>query len=261
MRSRSIFLLLSIACVAPAQLDTVQRGAAISIKVESFSQGQLALAGIVNKHHGGFADRRQMSSESGRHSGWTRVIVPKSELDALMVDLRSVGKVYGEKMTLTDQTSLHEDLGKRSERLKQHEQRLSNILTSRRGLRGSDLLYVQERLYRASTDQDSLLEQRDAIPLRSAKSSVVVDLFEPTPVKMEPRGPMGHVKAAFEGAFRGLAFGLLGLIGPLLNLILVAIVAWIAWLIFRRPIRNAVARLRPQLKRTAPPTQTEPPPA
>lgn len=226
------------------QIDTVRRGAAISIKVASFQQAQDEMFQQVAKHGGIAADRRQMSSEGGRHSGWTRVIVPKAQLDSFLADLRTLGKVYGEKLSLFDGASLYDDLGKRAERLKQHEQRLSNILTQRKGLRGSDILFVQERLYRASTDEDTLAEQRDAIPLQAAKSSVIVMLFEPTPIKEQPRGIAGHVKATFDEALRGLGLGLLGLVGPILNLLVFAVVLGAFWLLFRRPIRRVFGKLK-----------------
>jgi hypothetical protein len=226
-----------------AQADLAKRGAAITVKVDSYPESQKALFDLVAKHQGAAADRDSHASEKGKHSGWVRVMVPKGELDSFLVELRQLGRVYGEKMSLQDYTEEHESLGKRAERLKQHEQRLSSILSSNRKLRGSDILYVQERLFRASVDEDLLMQQRNTLAASAQKSSVIVTFFEPTPVKEVPHGILGHAKAAFTEALRGLAFTALGMIGTLLNLVLFALVIWIIWLVFRKPIKALYARV------------------
>lgn len=244
-RSTVLFSLLFVAIgAARADVDALRRGAAITLKVSSFTDAEAKLLALVDEHHGLAADRRQVSSEGGRLSGWTRVVLPKTQLDSFLADLRQLGKSYGEKLNMADGSSLYEDLGKRAERLRQHEQRLSNVLAQRKGLRGSDILFVQERLYRASTDEDTLTEQRDAVPARAAKSSVVVTFFEPAPIKEEPRGIAGHVKATFEEALRGLAFTLLSWVGTLMNWSIMAIGAGLVWFLFRRPIRATFRRVK-----------------
>jgi hypothetical protein len=225
-------------------LDLVKRGAAVTVKVESYADAQKGLADLVAKHGGTAADRHRVASEKGRHSGWLRVQVPKANLDAFLGDVRQLGKVYGERLSLEDRSEEYLSLGKRAERLRQHEARLSGILGSGRRLRGSDILYVQERLFRASVDEDSLLQQREALAARTPTSSVVVTFFEPTRLKEEPRGFIGHAKAAFEDGLRNLALTGLGLIGSLMHLLVYAIIAWVLWLLFRRPLLRVWERLR-----------------
>jgi hypothetical protein len=227
-----------------AQPDLIKRGAAITVKVESYPEAQKALAELVRRHGGTAADRHRVASEKGRHSGWSRMRVPKATLDAFLADTRQLGKVYGERLSLDDRKEQYVSLGKRAERLKQHEQRLAGILQSGRRLRGSDILYVQERLFRASVDEDMLLQQREMLASTAGTSSVVVMLFEPTPIKDEPRGAAGHAKAAVEGALRELALSVLGFLGTLLHLIVYGLIAWVLWLVFRKPLARGMERLR-----------------
>ena len=56
------------------------------------------------------------------------------------------------------------------------------VLTADRRMRGSDILYVQERLFRASVDESLLLAgARGFRPRNAQSSSLLVFLFEPTP--------------------------------------------------------------------------------
>jgi hypothetical protein len=240
-------LVLAVAFLASSaysQPDLVKRGAAISVKVPSYAEGQKELFALVQKHGGTEADRQRASSEKGRHSGWWRVLVPKSNLDAFLADVRKTGKVYGEKLSLEDRSEEYASLGHRAERLREHQKRLGGILQSTRRLRGGDILFVQERLFRASVDEDMLAQRRETLASTTGTSSVIVNFFEPSPVKEAPVGPIGHVKAAVVDAFRNLALSGIGLIGTLLYLIVYGLIGWVLWLVFRKPIRALYERIR-----------------
>jgi hypothetical protein len=246
-------LALAAACLhAQGSPDLVKRGAAITVKVESYPGAQKALSDLVAKHRGTAADRHSQDSEKGKQSGWIRVMVPKASLDGFLGEVRQLGKVYGERLSLENNAEEYAALASRAERLKQHEQRLSGILGSTRRLRGSDILYVQERLFRASVDEDSLRQQREALAKNAVSSSVIVTFFEPTIVKEEPRGVVGRVSAAFQDAFRSLAMTALGLIGTLLHWLVYGLIAWILWLIFRRPLRSLYDKVRDSLELPGP---------
>jgi hypothetical protein len=257
MKRKLLFLLLiafAIAAGVPAaaqQPDLIKRGGAITVKVASYPEAQKALYELVTQLGGTAADRLSSESEKGKTSGWSRVRVPKAALDRLMAGIRSMGIVYGERLSLKDDSETYLMLGKRAERLKQHQQRLSGILESQKRLRGSDILYVQERLFRASVDEDTLMQTRQGLADSATTSSVIVTFFEPKFLKEPPRGILGHVKAAFSDAFRGLALAALGSIGTVLTLLIYLIVGWVLWRIFRRPIREAFRKTKAFFEPTA----------
>lgn len=238
---------LAVAAAAMGEPDFVQRGAAITLKVPSFATSQQAVADLAQKHRGAVADRSTRSSEKGSKSGWMRVQVPKDELDALLADCRGLGKVYGERLSQTDLSSQYTDYGQRSQRLQEHQQRLSNILTSRK-LRGSDMLFVQERILRTAMDQDSLLDQRLRIPKQAATSSVTVTLFEPAEQDNLPRGFLGSIRESAKRSATSIVTGMLSLGESLAGLLIYAILGWIAWLIFRRPIKALYAKAKLSLQ-------------
>ena len=154
---------------------------------------------------------------------------------------------------------LFRSLARRIFRLQQHEARLSGILESGRRLRGGDLLYVQERLFRASVDE-SLLAQRRADLERDAQLNILkVQLFEPgtlPPGQTRGDGPggayhqvLGLAQASFNRqlahAAGELAYGVV--FAPLwlpLVLVFLALAVWIA-----RQRQTFIARLRRMFRR------------
>ena len=68
---------------------------------------------------------------------------------------------------------------RRAGKLREHSQRLDSILQSRRRLRGSDILYVRERLFRAGIDEATLLQRRADMERAGRSATLVVTLFEP----------------------------------------------------------------------------------
>jgi hypothetical protein len=112
-------------------------------------------------------------------------------------------------------------------RLAEHRQRLAGILSSARRLRGSDILYVQERLFRAGVDQDLLGLQREALSRKAEQSTVVLTMFEPLSIAEPPKGAGAKVGLAFENGWKDLARAVLGGVSRA--------VGWVAWLLVLIP--------------------------
>ena len=107
--------------------------------------------------------------------------IDSESVPRLLARARGLGKLYSEDIRTTRNTSVYEDLGRRVLRLRQHQERLIALLNSPRKLRGSDILYIQDRLFRAGVDEDMLLQQRLDFERASRTSSMRIELFEPTP--------------------------------------------------------------------------------
>ena len=119
---------------------------------------------------------------AGRRNGWLRFRVPADRLPVLVAEARQAGIPYAERMKTADNSSDFESLLLRANRLQEHEGRLASVLTADRRLRGSDILYVQERLFRASVDESLLRQKRDDYAHDAQSASLLVFLFEPTPI-------------------------------------------------------------------------------
>ncbi len=225
-------------------VEAIRRGASVTVKVESFETAQKAAFDLASKYEGRVSDRQSEVNEKGRRHGWVRVLLPKTTLDGFLTEAKGLGKVYGENLTQEDGAPLIRELATRVVRLEEHKARLTSILDSSRKLRGSDVLYVQERIFRAAVDRDLLAQRQQAIADASRGSSVILTFFEPDPLQKGPRSPMGHLASAFQDAGKNLAKGLLGAINGIAAFVVYGALALLLFALFRRPVAKLGKWLR-----------------
>jgi len=155
------------------------RGGNVVVKVAAFDTARQQVLLAAGAQGAELLAARTLVDGNGRKHGWLKFRLAAAHLPALLGSAQSFGKLYGENVATTDHASEYEELARRIVRLQQHEVRLAGILQSGRRLRGGDLLYVQERLFRASVDE-SLLAQRRADLERDTQVNIVqIELFEP----------------------------------------------------------------------------------
>lgn len=149
----------------------------------------------------------------GKKVGRLQLRLPAERLPLLLPAVHAVGKLYAESIRTRDETSAYEELGERIERLREHEQRLAALLQSPRRMRGSDILYLQERFFRASVDEVQLRQRRVDLERAARTATLVVELFEPEPRRvMDLRnwyaGSMLRARTAlYRTVARGLTVG------------------------------------------------------
>jgi hypothetical protein len=164
------------------------RNGSVALKVTDYNGACRRIIEIVAAQGGELIDTHTEVTDSGRRHGWLHLRVPAARLTTVLPRVREAGTLYGERVTSTDGASEYANLGHRVERLRQHEGRLAGVLETRqRGLRGSDVLYLQERLFRASVDESLLAQQRADLLRRGEVSLVTVRLFEPLPLRARDR--------------------------------------------------------------------------
>ncbi len=88
----------------------------------------------------------------------------------------------------------------RGERLQQHEGWLSGMLRGNRRMRGSDILYLQERLFRAGVDESLLSQRRLDLERWAVASTVTVELFEPGTMPLPDTTRTVNLAQRFTGA-------------------------------------------------------------
>lgn len=180
-----------------------ERSAAVIVKVADFEAAREQVVQSLSGLGAELVDARTEVDPKGRRHGWLKVALPIERLPDALPAVRSAGKVYAEKVNTEDSTSEYESLARRVERLRQHQQRLAGILNSERRLRGSDILFVQERLFRAGVDEEMLTQQREDIARESRVCLLTVSLFEPEPARELDRMRLdvaGHFARAREHA-------------------------------------------------------------
>ncbi len=165
----------------------VLRGGTITLKVDNFDDARRQIIAAAQEQGATLADARVEVNGKGRRHGWLRLSLPAENLTPMLAAVRASGKLYSENIITNDRASEYEDLGRRVIRLREHQARLDALLQNGRRLRGSDILYVQERLFRAGVDEGMLLQRQTDLSRAGGASSVVVALFEPVPVSATAR--------------------------------------------------------------------------
>jgi hypothetical protein len=188
IRKSAIAASLLLASWAFAQDGEFRRGA-ITLKVKDYAAATAELKTLAEASGGRVVDQNTNVGEKGLKSGWSRVRIPKAALGSVMEQVAKFGLVHGQNQTQDNRSREVAELEKRSLRLDEHRARLLGILNGNRRLRGGDILFVQERVFRASVDADLLRSQREALLSDSQSASIIVTFFEPSPVKTAPPVP------------------------------------------------------------------------
>ena len=227
------------------------RGGTIVLKVTDYDSARQAVVSAAREQGAeGVLSSRTEVDYQGKQHGWMRLRVSADRLTLLLPVVRGVGKLYAERMNTQDHTSEYEELERRIGRLREHQPRLASLLQTSRRLRGSDILFVQERLFRAGVDEGALMQRRADLERSARVATLVVELFEPEPRRAMQLGnyyagaALRARGALYRYAARALTVGAYVLIfAPLwvpglLALVLLARWAW-------RRLRLLAARLAP----------------
>jgi hypothetical protein len=163
----------------PVQVRVPSRGGTVVVKVRDYDQARQAVLSAALQHGAELLNSRTEADYQGKQHGWMRFRLAADRLPLLLAGTRSVGRPYAENFTAADHTSEYEELERRIGRLREHQPRLESILQSNRRLRGSDILFVQERLFRAGVDEGMLRQRRADLERNARTATLVVELFEP----------------------------------------------------------------------------------
>jgi len=210
MRHMRLLICFALICLAlPGRGQTLpgpnlstqmlSRAATLALKVDRYDDARNQVLLAAEQRNAELLDAKTLVDEKGKKHGWLRLRVDAAQLPRLLADLPPLGKVSAENVTTADQISDFEALGRRVGRLQQHEQRLGGVLQSPRRMRGSDILYLQERLFRASVDESLLSQQRIDLERSAQGSTLLVELFEPGALPPGLPQPV-NLRAWFSGA-------------------------------------------------------------
>ncbi len=252
---------------APPSRMPVRSGVVV-MKVPSYDAARDHVIATAADQSAELLDARTQVDPKGRNYGWMRFRVSADRLPTLLSALHREGRLYAERVTTDDRASHYEELEKRVGRLRDHEQRLDAVLKSPRRMRGSDILYIQERLYSAGVDESRMLQEREDIERAAQMSTLTVTLFEPgaLPVARKESVDLGHWFAQSAGhareslmreAARGATAGAYAVVyAPLWIPGLIVAVLVVRWAVRRfRPLAlRLAAQLRAALWRATRPT-------
>ncbi len=197
-----------------AQPDLVRvRSADLVLKVQDYHAARRKAIALTSALGGNLRDGRTEVNLVGQKHGEVTVQVDEARLDELVDQLKGIGKLYSEHIQTNDRTSESETLQARISLLKQNEGELLGFLRSPRRMRGSDILFVQYRLYQSRVEASDAAQERLRLARSAERSLVHVTLFEPESKQtFNWRNWHAHAvmkaKTAFLTAFRKMVTGL-----------------------------------------------------
>jgi hypothetical protein len=165
--------------IATKDLPIFSRGSGVVLKVPDYETARRQLLLAAQSQGAEQLNAQTYVNAKGQKHGWLELRLNSVQLRGLLNSVYTVGKLYSEKMTVVDNLSDYQGLSRRINSLKSHELRLAGVLESPRRIRGSDILYLQERLYRANVDEGMMQQQQADIARSSQLCSVRIELFEP----------------------------------------------------------------------------------
>lgn len=186
---------------AAGTASLLARSGVVTMKVDDYDSVRAQVLAQARSEGGELLDAKTEVNPKGKKHGWLRLRLPANRLPRLIPQVQTDGKLYAETVATVDNASEYAQLARRIESLQQHQKRLSGVLESPRKMRGSDVLYLQERLFRANVDEGMLRQQRVDFERSAVQSALTVSLFEPG---AEPTPPAARVNLSgwFNASFR-----------------------------------------------------------
>jgi len=225
----------------------IVRRASLAVLTKEFDAARAALENLVKAHQGYFGELNVATPASAGRSLTATVRVPAAQLDAVLVELRKLGRVEQENQSADDVTREFADLTARLANARETEKRLVEILRERTG-KVSDVLQVEQQISRTRQQIEQMDAERKTMENQVRYASVDLRITEEYKQSLETPAPSLGTRinnAAVEG-FRSAAELMLGLLlwllsaGPTL-VVVGALAAWPAWWLVRRVRRRFFA--------------------
>ncbi|MEN6357488.1 MAG: DUF4349 domain-containing protein [Armatimonadota bacterium] len=123
------------------------KSGSIVLKVNDYNEARAQIMRLADARGAVLHQEKSEANFSGERHGEIILDVDSAQLGPLMERVRRIGKLYSESVQTSDQTSDYQKLNTRISLLKQNEGELIGFMRSPRRMRGSDILFVQYRLY------------------------------------------------------------------------------------------------------------------
>jgi hypothetical protein len=220
----------------------IVRTASLTLVSKEFDRTRAAIEAVVRQHRGYTAQLTVTGQAGAGRSLAATFRVPADQLDAVMTELKTLGRVEQESQGGEEVTEQYVDLSARLANARRTEQRLGQVLEQRTG-RIPDVLAVEREIARVRGEIERMEAQLKNLHNRVQFAALEVRLSEEYKAQIEVTPPSTATRlrnATVEG-YRSLVANALGLItfllsyGPVL-LFWGAILCW--------PVRFAWRRLR-----------------
>ena len=223
----------------PAAGPMIARTASMNLVVAKLDAARASLEKLLARHRG-FASEMTLDQSNDASASLNGTLqVPATELDAMLGELRGLGRVTTESQGGEDVSDQHVDLAARLHNARESETRLLDILRTRTGKVG-DVLEVEEQISKTRGEIEEMEGQLAGLDKRVAYASIKLQMGEEYKAPAGANGSVAlRLRNAVVGGYRDAVDSLLALAvfllsaGPTL-LIWAFILFWPARAIWRR---------------------------
>ena len=215
----------------------------LSIEVESILEAMEAARAVVEGVGGRVDASRIVGADSDTKYGSVTLRVPSSSFDAVVGELRTLGRLLSESSSSADVTEEYVDLEARRGNLEETEQKLQAFLDKAEDV--EDLLAVQRELTTTRGEIERLTGRINLLSALVSESTIAVDFTQPG---AEPpiTGDGWRPGETLEDAARALVtvlrvVGDVAIVTAVFSPVIVALIV-VVWLIRRRWLRSAPRR-------------------
>jgi len=204
--------------VPPVTKPQIVHTAQLTLSTKEFDKARSGMEDIL-KRHGGYLGQLTASA----YEGTGRVLeatlrVPDDQRDAVLTELRKLGRVESESQSGEEVTQQYVDLEARLSNARNAEQRLTDLLRQRTG-KLSDVLAVEVEIDKVRGEIERMEAERKTLANRVTFATVNVKLVEDykAPLQVVPDSTLARFRNAAVEGYRSMVEGVVGLLLFLLS--------------------------------------------
>ncbi len=220
----------------------IVRTASLAVVVKDFDAGREALDNLLRAHHGYAGQLTVTTPQNAGRTLTATLQVPSDQIDAVLAELKKLGRVEQESQAAEEVTRQYVDLTARLKNARETEQRLIEVLRERTG-KVKDVLEVEQEIARVRGEIERMDAERKNLERQVRYASLQLKLSEEYKAALEPPQPSVGTRlgnAMVEG-FRDAMESAISFV-----IFLLSVGPWLAlWtLVFFWPARLAYRRVR-----------------
>ncbi len=166
----------------------IERTATLAVVVKDFDAGREALDNLLRAHHGYAGQLTVTTPQNAGRTLTATLQVPADQIDAVLAELKKLGRVEQESQAAEEVTRQYVDLTARLKNSRETEQRLIEVLRERTG-KVKDVLEVEKEIARVRGEIEQMDAQRKNLERQVRYASLQLKLSEEYKAALEPPQP------------------------------------------------------------------------
>lgn len=197
----------------PLEEPMIARTASLSIVVKDFDAGRASLDAILARHDGYAASLNVSTHHNAARGLEASLRIPARQLEAALGELKTLGRVEGERQNGEEVTQQHADLVARIKNDRETELRLQDILRTRTG-KVKDVLDVEQEIARVRGEIEQMEAEQKTLEHRVGFATIDLKLAEEYKAQLNEPAPsvFMQLRNATINGFRNAFGSLLALV-------------------------------------------------